>query len=124
MQNCLVINKAVTETDNETVDFFSPVEKFGKGSLESIFTQETEKVETITLNSILVQNVLGKVDFIKIDIEGHEYAAFNGGDKVLTKEDSLDILFEFLDWVEELAKNYKPAMPSSFYWLMDIDYIN
>lgn len=109
LQNCIVINKAVTETENETVDFFSPVEKFGKGSLGNIFTQEAEKVETITLNSILTQNIFGKVDFIKIDIEGHEYAAFKGGDKVLTEENSPDILFEFVDWAEGLAKNYKPG---------------
>ena len=109
LQNCILINNAVTDMDNETVNFFSPEEKFGKGSLSSVFTKQSETVETISLDSICKQNNYEEVDVIKIDIEGHEYGAFKGGSELLSKPNAPDILFEFVDWAEDLAKDYKPG---------------
>lgn len=109
LHNFELINKAVTDNDGDTVDFFSPEEKFGKGSLASVFTKEAERVETIMLDTVFNQNNLTNADIIKIDIEGHEYGAFAGGAGVLNKADAPDILFEFVDWAEELAKDRKPG---------------
>ena len=120
LENCKLKNYAVTENDNKTVDFFSPVELFGKGSLTSVFTQDSEKVVTISLDSLITQNCTKKVDLIKIDIEGHEYGAFKGGAAVLSMPDSPDILFEFVDWAEELANNCKPGDAQQL--LMDYGY--
>ena len=109
LQNCILINKAVTDKDNESVSFFSPEEKFGKGSLSSVFTKEAETVETICLDTIFRQNNIHKAHIIKIDIEGYEYGAFVGGNNVLSSPDAPDILFEFVDWAEELADGSKPG---------------
>ena len=109
LQNCILINKAVTDKDNESVHFFSPEEKFGKGSLSSVFTKAAETVETISLDLLCKQNNYEEVDVIKIDIEGHEYGAFKGGAALLNKANAPDILFEFVDWAEDLAKDYKPG---------------
>ena len=109
LQNCILINKAVTDKDNESVHFFSPEEKFGKGSLSSVFTNAAETVETISLDTIFSQNNIRKAHIIKIDIEGYEYGAFAGGSNILNMPDAPDILFEFVDWAEELAKDYKPG---------------
>jgi len=109
LQNCSLINKAVTDVDNEKVNFFSPEEKFGKGSLSSIFTKEAETVETISLDTILRQNKIDNVNIIKIDIEGYEYGAFAGGKEILSRPDAPDILFEFVDWAEDLSKDYNPG---------------
>ena len=109
LQNCRLINKAVTDKDNETVKFFSPEEKFGKGSLSNVFTKEAEIVETISLDSVCKQNNFEEVNLIKIDIEGHEYGAFKGGAAILSKPNAPDILFEFVDWAEDLAVDRKPG---------------
>jgi FkbM family methyltransferase len=98
LTNCTIINKALTDTDGAIVNFFSPDEKFGKGSLTSIFTKDAKQVETIRLDTLLRQHEIGKVDFIKADIEGYEYHAFKGAEKLLSAEKAPDILFEFVDW--------------------------
>lgn len=120
LHNFELINKAVTDNDGDTVDFFSPEEKFGKGSLASVFTKEAERVETIMLDTVFNQNNLTNADIIKIDIEGHEYGAFAGGAGVLNKADAPDILFEFVDWAEELAKDRKPGDAQQL--LLDLGY--
>jgi len=104
----MLVNKAVTDTDGDVVNFFSPTEQFGKGSLSSVFTKDAENVETIKLDTFVKKNSV-KVDFIKIDIEGYEYYAFKGGIHLLTSDTAPDILFEFVDWAEGLAKDLKPG---------------
>ena len=96
------INKAISDSSGELVDFFSPKDKYGKGSLAPIFTNESEKVETITIDELpfLVNQA---IDFIKIDVEGFEALAFRGGVELLMSTLAPDILFEFVDWAEELA---------------------
>ena len=77
--------------------------------MAAVFTNEAEKVETITLDSLVVENNVSKVDLIKIDVEGFEYFAFKGGEKLLSAADAPDILFEFVDWAEELANGSIPG---------------
>lgn len=109
LHNCNLVNKAVTDIDGDVVSFFSPPEQFGKGSLSSVFTEDAEYVETITLDTLVAKNNILKVNFIKIDIEGYEYYAFKGGVLLLTSDTAPDILFEFVDWAEGLAKDLKPG---------------
>jgi hypothetical protein len=40
---------------------------------------------------------------IKIDIEGFEYFAFQGGKKLLQSQHAPDIILEFVFWAEEQA---------------------
>jgi FkbM family methyltransferase len=107
--NCSIVNMAVTDTDAQVVNFYSPVEKFGKGSLSSVFTSNAERVETITLDTLLEQKNIDQVDFMKVDIEGYEYFAFRGAKRILSRSDAPDILFEFLDWAEKEAKDIQPG---------------
>jgi len=107
LTNCTIINKALTDTDGAIVNFFSPDEKFGKGSLSSLFTKNAKPVETIRLDTLLRQLDINKVDFIKADIEGYEYHAFKGAEKLLLAENAPDILFEFVDWAEDAAHDCK-----------------
>jgi FkbM family methyltransferase len=109
ISNATIINKAIGLKEGETVSFFSPKDKFGKGSLSSVFTDVAEQVTTVTLDQLADNGADGKIDFIKIDVEGYEYHAFKGGERILTQHDAPDILFEFVDWAEELAKDVKPG---------------
>jgi len=42
---------------------------------------------------------------IKIDVEGYEYHVFKGAETLLSGHEAPDILFEFVDWAEDLAKD-------------------
>lgn len=97
-----LINKAISSEGGKLVDFFSPKDKFGKGSLAPIFTSEAEKVKTITIDELASEND-NEIDFIKVDVEGFEAQAFKGGFEFLRSSLAPDILFEFVDWAEELA---------------------
>jgi FkbM family methyltransferase len=99
-----LINKAISDKDGNQVDFFSPRDKFGKGSLAPVFTDKSVKVGTITLD-VLANLVGGKkpIDLIKVDVEGFEAPTFRGGRALLEPSNAPDILFEFVDWAEELA---------------------
>ncbi|WP_261222214.1 FkbM family methyltransferase [Ancylothrix sp. D3o] len=57
---------------------------------------DTESVPVITLDNYMIQNntELPKVDLMKIDIEGGEYAVFKGAQKVLTANPNILVMFE------------------------------
>jgi len=106
-QNVLAENLALSSTDNEQLPFYSPEEKFGKGSLSAVFTEKAEYVNTITLDTLLNKYKLNKMDYIKIDVEGYERSVFEGGKKLLSGKSGPVILFEFADWAENMAANTK-----------------
>lgn len=102
-ENVTLINKAIADEEGKIVNFYTPHIKFGKGSIVKAFASEESKVETTTIDSIASGNKL-KVDFIKIDIEGFEWLAFKGGHQILTAMNAPDILFEFVDWAENILE--------------------
>jgi FkbM family methyltransferase len=107
--NCTLINNIVSDSDDKVVDFFSPEELFGKGSMSPVFTEVPEKVKTITVDKLLASLGVVRVDFIKIDIEGFEYYAFKGAANLLRSENAPGILFEFVEWAENMAEGIKPG---------------
>lgn len=94
------VNQAIADVGGKRVNFFSPKDKFGKGSMSAVFTSEAVEVGTTTLDELSHQV---KVNFIKIDVEGFEAQAFRGGQRLLQSPDSPNILFEFVDWAEKHA---------------------
>ena len=102
-ESIVLINKALLDKDNVVLPFYSPKEKFGKGSLSPVFTDVGIEVTSITVDRIIKEYKLPKVDIIKIDIEGFEYFAFKGAEKLLSDSNAPDILFEFVDWAEMKA---------------------
>jgi FkbM family methyltransferase len=99
-----LVNKALFNVDDRDIDFFAPDVKFGKGSLSPTYTDKAIKVRTVTLDTLIGQLKLPRVDIIKIDVEGHEYHVFQGAEMLLQRSDAPDILFEFEDWAEDAAK--------------------
>ena len=106
-ESIVLINKALLDKDGMTLPFYSPREKFGKGSLSPVFTDKGIPVQSVTIDTLVKEQDLHTVDTIKIDIEGFEYFAFRGAEKLIGGPNAPDILFEFVDWAEEQANLQK-----------------
>lgn len=113
------VNKAIADRSGQTVSFYSAPENFGKGSLAPVYSNEAVQVQTTTMADLMDESGLPRVDFIKADIEGFEYFAFNGGWNFLERPDAPPILFEFVDWAE---KNAHLSPGSSQQLLADLGY--
>ncbi|MEO5891099.1 MAG: FkbM family methyltransferase [Ferruginibacter sp.] len=109
LKNVQLINNALFNEDDRELDFFSPMEKFGKGSLSPVFTQEGVKVKTRRVDTLVNDLKLSKVDLIKIDVEGFEYFVFKGAEDLLSAADAPPIIFEFVDWAEQQAMGLQPG---------------
>jgi FkbM family methyltransferase len=59
----------------------------------SVATDNTEKVPCFTLDSLIVKENLSRVDWLKIDAEGHEIQVLVGADQIL-REFKPNILYE------------------------------
>ena len=106
-KNIFPENLALSSVDNQQLPFYSPEEKFGKGSLSAVFTDKAEYVNTITLDTLKSKYDLKRVDYIKIDVEGYERIVFEGGINLLSLKAAPVILFEFADWAENMATDTK-----------------
>jgi FkbM family methyltransferase len=114
-----IINKAMADKEDELVNFYSPRDKYGKGSMASVFTQEAESVRTISLDQLSSIRNQKLIRLIKIDVEGFEASVFRGGKQLLQRLNSPDVVFEFVDWAEERAGE-KPGSAQSI--MLDYGY--
>ena len=109
LDNIVSLNNALFDKDNEQMDFFSPEEKFGKGSLAPVFSQDAVKVNSKKVDTILREQNFAHVNAVKADVEGFEYFVFKGGKELFSRPDAPDIVFEFVDWAEALAMGLTPG---------------
>lgn len=109
LENCVLINSAISEKDGQEVVFFNQDDLFGKGSMAYSKGGSSEKVKTISIDTLLNELKIPEVNFIKIDIEGYEYFAFKGAEKILQQNNAPDILFEFLDCAETADRSLSPG---------------
>jgi FkbM family methyltransferase len=98
-----LIPKAVSSTNGVTTIYIpesssasgiaSLYERLDSSTKNLNFT--TIEVETITLDDVIEDYKLSRVDFIKMDIEGHELSALQGASKSLEKGTIKALSFEF-----------------------------
>ena len=105
--NILLKQIAISQTDDENLNFYSPAMEYGKGSFSPVFTKTPEIVKTMTIETLLKRENIKELDFIKVDVEGYEYFVFKGGEAIFQNAKAPDILFEFLHWTEELVPGLK-----------------
>ncbi len=106
LANVQIVQRAVTAKSGDEVLFYDvPDEKLGMSALVNRFHTEGVAVRTITLDDAVAQAGLDRVDVIKIDVEGHELAAFQGAARLLAQEKPPLIIFEFNDWAENQPEN-------------------
>lgn len=96
-----LINKGLGEKPGHVELFF---DKEGSG-LASVYPRDLshvqidfshhETVELTTLDLFCEQNMIPSIDFLKLDVEGHELAALKGGKKMIGGGNVSIIQFEF-----------------------------
>jgi FkbM family methyltransferase len=64
---------------------------------------EIQKIDVQSLDYLLSRNLLAAVDFIKIDVEGHEIEVLNGGLELLSKYHPVLLLEHSLPRLEKLG---------------------
>ena len=102
LNNLNIYNSAIHSNDDLELPFYSPEDKNGKGSFSPVFTNKSELVKTISLDTFFKNNNLTP-NFIKVDVEGYEGLIFESMNNYLSNPNSCPILFEFVDWAEKLA---------------------
>lgn len=69
---------------------------------------QSDKLKTVTIKTQALDELIKKrVDFIKIDVEGHEIPTLEGLNKIISKNQSLKILIEFNPY-SQIAAGYNP----------------
>lgn len=93
----IAVHNLALGSQNETADFFCPVSgQEGVGGLKDtrrVPVAGVIRVPVCTLDEVLQQHNLARVDFLKMDIEGGEFDLLRGSPRVLT-ELRPSILFE------------------------------
>ncbi|MCF6279959.1 MAG: FkbM family methyltransferase [Flavobacteriaceae bacterium] len=107
ISNIIAENLAVSESDT-FIDIYYNKDELNLGMVSAFITNysDSQKAETISLDSYFEKNHINKVDFIKIDIEGGEYNALLGMKKTLVKY-SPKLLIEILDESNPSLQNNK-----------------
>ena len=102
LSNVRVIRGATTSSPHRgVVPFFeAPIEHFGMGSLGAQFNVAPVDVPTHSLDNVVAELGIGRVDVIKVDVEGFERDVFLGAERILTGPTPPIVVFEFCDWAE------------------------
>lgn len=102
--NVLLRRCAVQDRDGGRRDFYdAPPRHFGMGSLAPQFGRAPAAVPARTLDSLLGEAGFGRVDLLKVDVEGYEASVFRGAAGLLGGPRPPLLLFEFCDWAEARA---------------------
>ncbi len=103
-KNISCVQVAVSEREGREVAFYdAPATSFGMGSMAPQFGSPAKPVIGKTLDGILKETGVDRVDVVKVDVEGFEAAVFRGAVQMLTSTPRPVIVFEFLDWAEGRA---------------------
>lgn len=79
------------------------------------------RVESVTIDSFVQKNDISKIDFIKIDIEGHEYQVLKGALESIKKFRPI-ILVEIVEKDPNFSDNKFEDPKKSISLLLDFDY--
>lgn len=95
LANVKTFNCAVGDHDGEAALFLpQSSENIGLASLEAMDNAERVIVPLVTLDRVVRDHAINRVDLIKIDVERAEVQAFEGGRELLSRSDAPDVIFE------------------------------
>jgi FkbM family methyltransferase len=97
LQNVVIVPEGIWSSKGKQKFYLSP-ETWGHSYLSQIAkSTEYNEIEMDTLDCVLSELNLNKVDFIKMDIEGAEIEALKGMEQTLTEDVNLTIETHILD---------------------------
>lgn len=124
LKNVFLIKKAVANTDRK-IKLFLDEENKGDHKIYNSFDSR----QSININSVKLDSLLGKstkkVNFIKMDIQGAEYLALLGMQKLLNNQKDISIISEY--WPMGLHKaggkpeNYINLLKKNAFRLFQLD---
>jgi len=94
LSNIELINMAVKDKSGDTISIFISPDTTGNYSQFLDYGHGSETILSVALDDFIVQRDIGKVDVIKIDIEGGEFDAIRGAEKLINRDHPL-LLVEF-----------------------------
>lgn len=95
LSNVTMVNAAVSDRDGDDTIFTQPSSNnTGLASLQASEGAVPESVPAVTLDTLIREHRLARVDLMKVDIEGAEVRAFEGGRELLSPSDAPDVIFE------------------------------
>ncbi len=98
----LLYNYLVHEDDHHAMKFYQS-DYYGKSSLAPTYSDKYVLVNSISLDSFSLTHDIGKINWMKIDVQGFEIFVFKGMKKLIENRQVENILFEFEYWAEEDA---------------------
>jgi FkbM family methyltransferase len=108
-------------SDGQIVAFYrAPDDKFGMGSLGPQFCEAPIMLKQRSLDAMLTEMDIGRIDVIKIDVEGAELGVLRGAQRLLASEQPPTVVFEFADWAERRIAGQQPGDAQS--WLLEKGY--
>jgi FkbM family methyltransferase len=96
----VLYNRIVSKNQNQTVEFYEDENSPYNGStMFNYFNGIKHEILTITLDEIIKENNITKIDLLKVDIEGSEYDLLNNiQDETYSKINQITVEFhDFLD---------------------------
>ena len=100
LQNVQCVHSAVSDREGNVEFYEAPVDHFGMGSMGPQFHAQPSQVPGRTLDHILAEAGVTRVDLLKIDVEGFEAKVLSGAQQLLRNHHPPLIIFEFIDWAE------------------------
>jgi FkbM family methyltransferase len=99
-ENYILYNKAISDTSNQTIEFYEDVNSPYNGSkFFNYFNGVKHQIQTISLEDIIEENNISYIDILKVDIEGSEYDIMpNISDDTYSKIKQITI--EFHDFID------------------------
>lgn len=73
----------------------APSDNRVRSDLECVENTETEKVATITIDSLIKNRGLSEIAFMWVDVQGYEYFVLNGAKELISKNKNMAVQIEF-----------------------------
>ncbi len=94
LDNVELVHRAVSDVSGKTVSLFTSPDTGGNNSQFYDYGEGCETATTVTLDQFAAENMVERVDIIKLDIEGGELGALRGAEGILREWHRL-LLVEF-----------------------------
>lgn len=112
-QNIITEQKAVGDMEGKTTLYLSDHPGMHRISHKPRQSKGQVQVEVTSLDNYFVhRNIAGKINFIKIDVEGSELSVLKGMKNILKNNTNIKVLFEFMPKVN-FSPEDKESEPDS-----------